>query len=260
MKARGEAFFGQQRKMTLRSSGMVYRTDRTGSPIPAHVRGINDIRLPGNTLMRATSILRLNAPARVPSVTLADQQELPQADAAQPFPAVQPHGKPHRLQTVRRSVMSILVLSAMWGALTGWQVEALIFGVPAVLLAAAVPFLLPPSPGLRLSLRGMLIFALWFSAQSVRGAVDVAARALSPDMGLRPCFRSYPLSLPLGAPRIAFINTITLLPGTLSAEVVDDVLFVHMLDARIDLEAELADLETRIRALFALPQIPEIPS
>ncbi|MCC6002378.1 MAG: Na+/H+ antiporter subunit E [Pararhodobacter sp.] len=141
--------------------------------------------------------------------------------------------------------------------MTGWQLEAVIFGAPAVFLAAALPWMLPASPGWRLSLRGMLIFGVWFTVQSVRGAVDVTLRALSPDMGLRPAFCAYPLALPAGAPQITFINTITLLPGTLSAEVVDDTVIVHMLDARIDPAPGLADLEYRIRLLFALSPNPE---
>ncbi|TQM94162.1 Na+/H+ antiporter subunit E [Roseinatronobacter monicus] len=207
--------------------------------------------------MRATSPLRLNASARVQSLTLADRQDLPPTQAAQPVPATRSAAKPGRRQVLRQVILSILVLSVMWGALTSWRVEALIFGLPAIALGAMVSFLLPPTSGFRLSLRGAMSFALWFAVQSVRGAVDVALRAFSPDMGLRPCFRIYPFSLPMGAPRITFVNIITLLPGTLSAEINDDVVIVHMLDARIELEPALVDLETRIRALFALPQTPE---
>ncbi|MGL4413140.1 Na+/H+ antiporter subunit E [Roseinatronobacter monicus] len=207
--------------------------------------------------MRATSPLRLNASARVQSLTLADRQDLPPTQTAQPVPATRSAAKLERRQVLRQVILSILVLSVMWGALTGWRAKALIFGLPAIMLGAMVSFLMPPTSGFRLSLRGAMSFALWFAVQSVRGAVDVALRAFSPDMGLRPCFRSYPLSLPMGAPRITFVNIITLLPGTLSAEINNDVVIVHMLDARIELEPALIDLETRIRALFALPQNQE---
>ena len=207
--------------------------------------------------MRATSPLRLNASARVQSLTLADRQDLPPTQTAQPVPATRSAAKLERRQVLRQVILSILVLSVMWGALTGWRAEALIFGLPAIMLGAMVSFLMPPTSGFRLSLRGAMSFALWFAVQSVRGAVDVALRAFSPDMGLRPCFRSYPLSLPMGAPRITFVNIITLLPGTLSAEINNDVVIVHMLDARIELEPALIGLETRIRALFALPQNQE---
>jgi multicomponent Na+:H+ antiporter subunit E len=207
--------------------------------------------------MRATPPLRLNASARVQSLTLTDRQALIPAHAAQPVSSTHRPARPERRQVLRRCLLSILVLSVMWGGLTGWRVDALIFGLPAILLGAMVPLLLPPTSGFRLSSRGAVAFALWFALQSIKGAVDVAFRALSPNMGLRPCFRTYPLNLPQGAPRITFINIITLLPGTLSAEINDDMVTVHMLDARIELEPELAELESRIRALFALPQPPE---
>jgi multicomponent Na+:H+ antiporter subunit E len=49
------------------------------------------------------------------------------------------------------------------------------------------------------------------------------------------------------------VNTITLLPGTLTAELNDDRLVVHMLDTRTDLAREMGAVEARVRALFALP-------
>ncbi len=140
----------------------------------------------------------------------------------------------------------------IWGGLTGWRIDALIFGIPAILLAASLPFLLSRGASWRLSPRGALVFALWFAVQSVKGAVDVALRAFSPRMPLDPGFRSYELSLPEGAPRVMFINTITLLPGTLSADIIGDRVIIHMLDKRSDLDTALADLDARIRALFAL--------
>ncbi len=150
-----------------------------------------------------------------------------------------------------------MVLAVIWGALTDWRPDAVVFGGPAVLLGAAVSLLLPDSAHVRLSLRGGVQFILWFCVQATRGAVDVALRAFAPQMPLQPGFRTHTLRLPHGAPRIAFVNTITLLPGTLSAEVHGDILTVHMLDTRADLCSDLSELETRIRALFSLAQDPE---
>lgn len=209
--------------------------------------------------MRATSPLRLSASARAQYLKLADRQDVPELDTEQPVPALRrPAEKPKRWEALRRSILSILVLAVIWGGLTGWRADALVFGVPALLLGAALPLLLSHSAPWRLSLRGAIVFALWFAVQSVRGAVDVALRAFAPHMPLRPGFRSHVLALPHGAPRIMFINTITLLPGTLSAECVEDTLIVHMLDTRTELKPPLCDLETRIRALFALPQDSEL--
>ncbi len=152
----------------------------------------------------------------------------------------------------RRLALRVGVLTVLWLLLTDFRLDALAFGVPAILLGAALAFLLPATPGWRISPRGALAFALWFALQSVRGAVDVAARAMAPRMPLRPGFRNHPLTLPAGAPRVLFLNTITLLPGTLSVEVAGDEVIVHMLDTRADLTADLGALQARVAALFAL--------
>lgn len=147
---------------------------------------------------------------------------------------------------------SVVVLGVLWVLLTDLRLDALAFGVPAVLAGASLVFLLPPARHWRLSLRGAVVFVVWFAVQSVRGAWDVALRALSPRMRLRPGFRRYTPNLPPGTARIVFLNTITLLPGTLSVEVEGDAVVVHMLDTRADLQAELGALEARVAALFAL--------
>jgi len=160
--------------------------------------------------------------------------------------------RPTRGELWRRFAVKALALALLWGVLTEFRLDALVFGVPAVLAGAALVFVMPYSPGARLSLGGTLVFIGWFAVQSVRGAVDVSLRAIAPSMPLRPGFRPYTPRLPEGAPRVMFLNTITLLPGTLSAEVSGEKVMVHMLDTRADLEADLGTLETRIAALFGV--------
>ena len=171
---------------------------------------------------------------------------------AQPRPVLLPDGRPAAGARWRRFAMTALGLAVLWGALSGFRADALVFGIPAVLAGAALVFVLPPSPGWRISARGLVLFALWFGVQSVRGAVDVAARACAPRMGLRPGFRSYHPALPMGAPRVLFLNAITLLPGTLTAEIEGERVLVHMLDTRADLDGDLQALERRVASLFAL--------
>ena len=152
----------------------------------------------------------------------------------------------------RSFFVRLVVLGLIWGVLTDFRPDALAFGLPAVIAGAALVFLMPPARGWRFSPRGAAVFVLWFAVQSVRAAVDVSMRALDPRMPLCPGFRRYAPALPAGAPRVLFLNTITLLPGTLSAEIAGDEVIVHMLDTGADLQAELGALEARIAALFAL--------
>jgi multicomponent Na+:H+ antiporter subunit E len=69
-------------------------------------------------------------------------------------------------------------------------------------------------------------------------------------MPIDPGFVDYPLHLTGSAPRVLFANTISLLPGTLSARLVGDTLQVHALDATTSVQTDLHELETRVGALF----------
>lgn len=152
---------------------------------------------------------------------------------------------------LRRPLLPAVVLSLLWGLLTGWRGESWVFGAPAVLLGLYILTLLPQGQGWRLAPVAVVRFAGWFAVQAVLGAVDVARRALSPRMPLNPGFRSWRTGLPEGTPRVVLANAVTLLPGTLSAEVEGQRLVVHLLDCRADLSAEIGQLETRIAAIFA---------
>jgi multicomponent Na+:H+ antiporter subunit E len=174
----------------------------------------------------------------------------PSVRQAAPAVPVPRGGRRARVASVARSGV---LLALLWTALTGGEPASWAIGAPAVAAGAAIAFLLPPAASWRLSPTGALVFVGWFAAQSLRGAVDVARRALDPRLPLRPGFRSFETGLPPGPARIVMINTITLLPGTLTAGIRGDRLIVHMLDTRADLARELAAVEARVRALFALP-------
>lgn len=176
-----------------------------------------------------------------------------------PAPAQTVAAKPPAA-TARRGWGRLLLtggaLALVWGGLTGWDPASWVFGGPAVALATALAFSFPAAPAWRMSIPGALRFAGWFALASVRGSLDVAGRALAWRMPLAPGFRSYETDLPPGPARLVFVNAITLLPGTLSAEIAGNRIEVHMLDTESDLEAELAPLEARVRDLFALPDAP----
>ncbi len=148
------------------------------------------------------------------------------------------------LSGIRRAAL----FSLLWLLLSGGSADGWIIGAPAV--AASTALSLRLWPGALLSVGGLVRFLPWFARQSVAGAVDVAIRALRPDMPLFPGVIRHDLRLPAGASRVALANVISMLPGTLSADLEDDRLVVHALDARQDLHAMVRDLEPRIAAVF----------
>jgi multicomponent Na+:H+ antiporter subunit E len=101
----------------------------------------------------------------------------------------------------------------------------------------------------------MASFLPFFCLQSLRGGVDVAWRAFHPGLPIHPCLVHYPLRLRETPARVFMANVVSLLPGTLSADIDGDSLIVHALDGRLPVAEQLAVLESRVANVFriALP-------
>ncbi len=160
---------------------------------------------------------------------------------------------------LRAGVATTTVLAGIWWLLNPGDHASWLVGGPTVALGAVLAALLPRPAASRLDVFGAIRFAAFFLWQSVRGAVDVALRALDPRLPLDPGFQKFEIELPPGPPMTLFANTVTLLPGTLTAEIDGNRLTVHTLDQTADLDAELARLTRRVRDLFGLPEKGESP-
>jgi multicomponent Na+:H+ antiporter subunit E len=141
-----------------------------------------------------------------------------------------------------------LLFALIWWLLTEGQSDAWGMGVWLVLIAATLSMSLASPPGW--SLIGMLGFIPFFARYSLIGGVDVARRAFSRRMALQPAIIEYPLTLRLPQARLFMVGVISLLPGTLTAEVQDDKLWIHVLDQGNDIHSELEILERRVASLF----------
>jgi multicomponent Na+:H+ antiporter subunit E len=147
------------------------------------------------------------------------------------------------------SVRATLLL-VFWLMVSGWGPTDVPVGLAAVASAAWVSLrLLPPE---RSRLRFALLAALLanFLRQSVTSGVDVALRALNPNMKLKAGFVACPLHLPEGGKRSAFCALSSLLPGTLPTGTDErGALLVHCLDTSQPVVANLeAEEQLFIRA------------
>ena len=141
------------------------------------------------------------------------------------------------------------LLFAVWVIITQGDRTGLLFGVPVVLAAVGVSVLLPAPPSARWSVVGLGRYALAFLAGSLQGGLDVARRALSPELLLTPTVIRYPLRLRTEPARHLFMGTLNLLPGTLGITLEGDHLRVHVLvDKGETVRLQLARLEARVAA------------
>ena len=154
-------------------------------------------------------------------------------------------------QRIARAVLGRGALfAALWWVLAGGRADSWgVGGVSVILALAASLVLLPPAKG-RFSPLGLAAFVGFFLVQSVKGGIQVAAMALRPRLDLAPVLLEVPITLPPGPARVLLINTLGLLPGTLSMRIEGDRLRLHVLDRRLPIVEELRAAEaaiTRIR-------------
>jgi multicomponent Na+:H+ antiporter subunit E len=139
-----------------------------------------------------------------------------------------------------------LAFALIWWALAEGRPDSWGVGAVSIGLALFASLRLSPPGGGRLSPSGLLGFIGFFIVQSVRGGIQVAARALRPGMDLSPALLEFPLHLPPGPLRVVLVFTLNLLPGTISVMIFDDTLRLHVFDRRMPIEAELRAVEARI--------------
>ncbi len=152
----------------------------------------------------------------------------------------------------RRFFLRILFFSSVWFILTGVDTTSWMVGVPAVLIASGLSLMLAPPSQYQISLAGVFRFIPFFLRQSLHGGIDVMRRALSFRQLLDPGLVSYTTFLPEGSARILFANTISLLPGTLSAELHGNSVTIHTLDRGLPIWANIQGLEYHIAALMRI--------
>lgn len=161
-------------------------------------------------------------------------------------------GKRRRIRVAGR-LLPALALAVLWAILSGsrgWTI-----GVPVILIAMAA--ISVDTPAGRWSAAGVARFIPYFLWNSLRGAIDVASRALQPGLPIDPALVRYEMRLDGTAARVLMANTVTLLPGTLSADLQGRVLLVHVLNASGPVTGMLCTLEERVADLVRHADQPD---
>ncbi len=154
------------------------------------------------------------------------------------------------LNHLRTGFTRALFFVLIWWILTDGAVDSWLIGVPIVLITTLVSLvLLPP---IALSLRGIINFIPFFVWHSLRGGVDVARRAMHPQLPISPTSINYKFRLQSGLAKVFMANTVSLLPGTLSVVLDKECLRVHVLDKSSAFAEELKVLEVQVAGVFGL--------
>lgn len=154
-----------------------------------------------------------------------------------------------------RWLLILSTLAGLWWLLAGGEPASWVIGAPAVLAAGwAMRRLRERSPG-TVSVTGLVRFIPFFLWESLCGGVDVARRILAPRMRIQPGFSKFRTELRQQDARVFLVTCVSLLPGTLAADLQGDGLSLHVLDMESDPEPELRRLERSVARVF--PQSPD---
>lgn len=151
-----------------------------------------------------------------------------------------------------RNVKRLAVFAFLWWVISEGDPASWVIGLPVIVLATLLSTNISSPDSARLRLVGIARFFPVFVRQSLAGGVDVARRALSPRLPLHPGTLRYPLRLPPGPARIFFVNTVSLLPGTLSAGLEGNRLTLQAMDVDAPVTDGLTELEGVVGALFGV--------
>lgn len=88
---------------------------------------------------------------------------------------------------------------------------------------------------LKLTPRAIVALIVWISVlmlEIMRSTIDVMLRVIAPRVRINPAIVEVKTRLKTKTGRLALANSITLTPGTLTADIKDDRLYIHWIDAR----------------------------
>ena len=151
-------------------------------------------------------------------------------------------------------ISRIAILAFLWWVLTKGVFDSWQVGIPTILAAIYVDYRLFRPQTNHWSLGRLTILALFFLKLSLTSGIDVMRRIYHQRLPLNPAMVEYPLRLTSEVARNLFVGTVSLLPGTLSAELGTHSLVVHVLDVDRPFKQELKLIEDRVAAVFRHPE------
>ena len=128
-----------------------------------------------------------------------------------------------------------LILLSVWVLLNNtFQADVLVTGVVLALIISALACMrCELFKDLKLTPKSFfytIFYFINFFIELVKSNVDVTLRVLSPSLPINPGIVEVKTSLKSKYARMVLANSITLTPGTLTVEIVDDSLFIHWID------------------------------
>jgi multicomponent Na+:H+ antiporter subunit E len=154
------------------------------------------------------------------------------------------------MSNFRHAINLGLFLFAIWLLLSGHYTPLLLLlGVVSTLLVVFLairadlidreiqPVLIKPTA---------LFYWAWLGREIIKSNIDVARRILSPGMPISPTIFTVRADQKTELGRVTYANSITLVPGTVTVEVNEDVFTVHALTQEMAADLKRGEMNRRV--------------
>jgi len=154
-----------------------------------------------------------------------------------------------------KTAQATTVLFAFWLVLTGSfaPLDLALGAILSLLLGLwAARVLWPgdsPAASPKQALR-LLLYIPQLLVSILMAAIQVAEVVLDPRMPIRPVLVGHRAVFSRDVSRVAFANSITMTPGTLTVDVDGDTFYIHCLAERFANDIANGDLERRVSRVF----------
>lgn len=136
---------------------------------------------------------------------------------------------------IKTVIMAFVICLLFWTGLnSSLEKEILISGI----IISAVLSLFSAKSAIfgqvRMTPKAFIAFTAWFITfliELVKSNIDVMLRVIAPRVRINPAIVEVKTRLNSKLGRIVLANSITLTPGTLTTDIIDDRLYIHWIDA-----------------------------
>jgi multicomponent Na+:H+ antiporter subunit E len=136
---------------------------------------------------------------------------------------------------VNKFLFASTVLFIFWLAYTSsFQIEEVLTGLIASLLIAFFTYDIFSERGFSgnifKSIAILFVYIPVFLWEMIKSNIDVAKRVINPSLPINPGIVAIKTKLKANTGKMFLANSITLTPGTLTVDVIDDTLYIHWID------------------------------
>ncbi|VAX22743.1 Na(+) H(+) antiporter subunit E [hydrothermal vent metagenome] len=159
-----------------------------------------------------------------------------------------------------RFIFTFIIFFLVWlGFTTSFDQQELLAGAVISLLITILSYKTFTDYGLSFfqpkKLFNIVKFIIVFLIALIKSNFDVARRVINPKLPINPGIVAYHTNLKSDTAKVFLANAITLTPGTLSVDIIDNILYIHWIDViskdpKVIFDEIGADFERILKEIF----------